>query len=111
MRGAKALQESDLLGSPNDVDERDAVGEADAIQHLAKVRCRRRVHERRVVLAPHRLHHRKSGEWVHEPAGALFGRRPLGQRQALRDRDRAMLGECRAADDTDRLSDERLRCC
>jgi hypothetical protein len=55
-----------LLGLAHDVDEVDAVLLADLVEHLPQVRCGRRVHQRLVAFAPHRLDHAQRGERVDE---------------------------------------------
>ena len=67
-----------LLGLAHDVDQRDAVSDADPVQHLAEVGGGRGVHERLVPLQPHGLDHAQGGQRIHEAGGALGGVVPSG---------------------------------
>ena len=62
----------------HDVDEGDAVGDAQPVEHLAEVRRRGGVDERGVALAPHRADVPEHGQRVHE------ARRPFDRRDAGR---------------------------
>lgn len=62
-----------------------------------------------MTLSPHRLDHAQCSERIDE-AGRAFGRlRPGGQRQTLRDLERAVLRIHRAAEHGDGLAKQRLR--
>jgi hypothetical protein len=106
---AELAQQLFLLGLAHDVDEADAVGDADPVQHLAEVRGRRRVDERLVAFHAHRLDHAEGGQRVDEARRAVGGLRAGRQRQALVDLHAAQLRVHRAADRGDRAAEQRLR--
>ena len=108
MLGAGRPQQRLLLGRPHDVDEVDAVGEAEPVQHLAEVGRRSRVHERRVTLATHRADETEHGQRVHEARRALDSRHPVGQLEALRHVDAPVLRVHRAAEHGDGLAEQGL---
>ena len=58
--------------------------DAQLLQHLAEVRRRRGVHERRVAFAAHGLDHAERGQRIDEARGAFGRRRARRQHQALR---------------------------
>jgi hypothetical protein len=66
VEGALLPQQGCLLGAADDVHERHSVGQADAVEHLTQVGRGRRVHERGVALAPHRLDHAERGQRIDE---------------------------------------------
>jgi len=56
-----------LLGlRPHDVHQADAVGQADLVEHLAQIGRCRRVDQRGMPLASHRLDHSERGERIDE---------------------------------------------
>ena len=80
---ADLAQDLRLLLAAHDVDEADAVLEADLVEHLAEVGGGRGVHQRVVAFAPHGLDHAERGQRIDEAGGAV-GRRGAGrQRQAV----------------------------
>ena len=93
----------------HDVDERDAVGEAEAVEHLAEVRRRRGVDERGVALATHRADLPEDGQRVDEARRPLDRGDARRQLEALGDGDAAVLGVHRAAEQADGLAEQRLR--
>ena len=107
--GAGGTQQLLLLARAHDVDERDAVGEAQPVEHLAEVRGGGGVDERGVAFAPHRADQAEHGQRVDE------ARRPLDcgdagrQLQALRHVDAAVLRVHRPTEQADRLAEQRLR--
>ena len=80
---ADAAQDLDLLRAAHDVDQGDAVLEADPVEHLAEVGGGGGVHERGVALAAHRLDHAERGQRVDEAGRAVGRRGALRQRQAV----------------------------
>ncbi len=105
MLGAQALEDRDLVGVADDVDERHAFGLAQPHQHLAEVRRRRRVNQGRVSFAAHGLDHAQRRQRIDERRGAV--RRGGGRRQdqALGRTDLAELRVHGAAQDRDRLAE------
>ena len=84
MLGADLAQDVGLLRAAHDVDEADAVLEADLVEHLAEVGGGRGMHQRLVALAPHGLGHAERGQRIDEAGGAVGRRRAGRQRQARR---------------------------
>jgi hypothetical protein len=91
-------QQRRLLGLAHDVDQADAVLQADAVEHLAQVGRRRGVHQRGVAFALHGLDHAQRGERVDEARRTLAAVAPGRQRQALRGLHGAVLRIHGAAD-------------
>ena len=81
VRRADVFQDLRLLVGADDVDQTDAVLEADAVQHLAEVGGGGRVDEGGVALHLHRLDHGERGQRVDEAGGAVGGAGACGQRQ------------------------------
>src|SRR5579863_1212706 len=55
-----------LLRTADDVDQSNAVLEADLVEHLAEIGCGRRMHQRLVAFAPHGLDHPERGQRIDE---------------------------------------------
>ena len=66
MLGTCRPQQIGLLVATHDIDQGDAVGLTEPVEHLAEVRRRRRVHDRRVPFETHRLGHAERRERVDE---------------------------------------------
>ena len=96
-------------GLAHDVHERDAVRDAQLVQHLAEIRCGGGVHERLVALGLHGLDHAERGERVHETGGA-FARASFPPAAAGTERDghAAVLGVHAAAHAGDGAAQQRL---
>ena len=99
MLGADLLQDLRLLLAAHDVDQPDAVLEADLVEHLAEVGGGRRVHQRLVVLAAHGLDHAQRGQRIDEPGRAVGRRRAGRQAHDVAHLHGAVLRIHRAADD------------
>ena len=76
-------QELLLLGLAHHVHEVDAVRDADAVEHLAEVRCRCGVDERAVALGAHRLDHAHADAPAEHVVRAGRARRRSGKGGAL----------------------------
>jgi len=61
---AELAQNIGLFGAADDVDKADTVLEADLVEHLAEVRCRRGMHQRLVAFPPHGLDHAERGQRI-----------------------------------------------
>ena len=107
--GADAAQQPGLLGTAHDVHQADAVLLADLVQHLAEVRRGRRMHQRLVALALHRLGHAERGQRVDKPRRALGRRRAGRQGLAVGCLQEPTLRVHRPADHRHRLAEQRLR--
>ncbi len=64
--GPERMQEFDVFGLADDVDEPDAVVDADPVEHEPEVGGPDGVDQRRVTLGSHRLDHAERGERIHE---------------------------------------------
>jgi hypothetical protein len=89
---AQLAEQVGLLGSAYDVDQLDAVREADPVQHLPEVGRGGGVDQRGVALPAHRLDHPQRRERVDEGRGAIGGGRAVRQREAALGRGQHMLG-------------------
>ena len=67
MLGADLVQDIGLLLAAHDVDEADAVLDADLVEHLPEVRRGGGMHQRLVIFAPHGLGHAERGQRIDEP--------------------------------------------
>ena len=91
------------------VHEINSVRNADLVQHLAKVRSRRRVQQRRVTFHTHDFSHRQRCQRIDEAGCAIAGRRTVRQFHALGDIQHAILRVHFAAETCDRLAQKGLR--
>ena len=108
MLGADLVQDLRLFLAAHDVDEADAVLDADLVEHLAEVRGGGGVHQRLVTFAPHGLDHAERGQRIDEPRRAVGGRGARGQHHDVPRLHGAILRVHRAADHRDRLAHQRL---
>ena len=108
MLRADLAQDLGLLGAAHDIDEGDAVLEADLVEHLPEIGGGRRMHQRLVAFAPHGLGHAERGQRIDEAGGAVGRRRACRQRQAVGRLEGAVLRIHRAADHRDGLAHQRL---
>ena len=107
--GALRFKQRRLRWFAHNVDQANAVLKADPVQHLPQVRCRRRMHQRRVPFQPHGLHHAQCRQRIDKTRSAIARRRAFGQHQALLDLDAAVLRIHGAAQYGHRLAQQRLR--
>ena len=108
MFGADLAQDVGLLLAAHDVDEADAVLDADLVEHLAEVGGGGGMHQRLVAFAPHGFGHAERGQRIDE-AGRAFGRRgAVRQRQDILGPHGAVLRIHRAADHRHGLAHQRL---
>ncbi len=84
MLGADLVQDVGLLLAADDIDEADAVLEADLVEHLPEIGGGGRMHQRLVTLAPHGFGHAERGERIDEAGGTLGGGRPRRQAAYIR---------------------------
>ena len=109
MHRADGAQQVFLLRFANDVHQRNAVLDADAVEHLPQIGCGRGVYQRLVAFQPHGLDHAQRGQRVDETRGTL-GRRGAGrQHQALLGFDGTVLRVHGAAQNRHRLAQQGLR--
>ena len=73
MFGADVAQDVGLLLAPHNINEGDAVLEADLVEHLAKIGSRRGVHQRLVAFAPHGLGHTERRQRIDKAGRAFCG--------------------------------------
>ena len=97
-----------LFRLADDVDELDAVGDADALEHLAEVACGGCVDERRVPFQPHRFDHAEDRERVDEAGGGLRRRDAVMHRQYLAGAGKPVLRIHSAATEGNRLAHQGL---
>ena len=81
-------QDAGLLLAAHDIDQGNAVLQADLVEHLAEIGRSCRVNQRLVTLAPHGLGHAERGQRIDEAGGAFRRRRAVGQHQAFIDPER-----------------------
>ncbi len=98
-----------MLWSTDDVDQLHTVGQTDAIQHLAEVRCGGGVNERGMAFRSHRLDHRKRGERVDETRRALRWGCAVGKVDQHHRRHSSVLGVGGAANDCHQVTNQCLR--
>jgi hypothetical protein len=82
-----------LFIASHDVDERDAIRQAQPAQHLSDIRCRSRVHKSGVSLALHSVNHRKNGNRVDGCGCASPRAHSFGQNETIRGAYRAIFAE------------------
>ena len=107
MPRADLAQDLGLLRIADDVDQSDAVLEADPVEHLSEIGCGRGMHQGFVALAPHRFGHAERRQRIDEAGGAFRGGDPLRQHQAICRPDRAVLRIHRTADHRHGLAHQR----
>ena len=109
MLRAQRLQLLDVLGLADDVDQTDAVIEADAVEHQPEVRGTNGVDQRGVSLGSHRLDHAERGQRIDERSGSVGRIGAVGHHETLADVQRAVLGVGVAGQETDGLAEQCLR--
>ena len=109
--GADVVQDRFLFGAADDVDQGDAVLEADLVEHLAEIGGGGGVNQRGMPLAPHGLGHGERGQRVDEPRRAVGRRRAFGQHLAVGGPQAAILRIHGAADHRHGLAQQRLCRC
>jgi len=105
---ADPLQQRGLLGAADDVDQADAILEADLVEHLAQVRGRGGVDQGGVTLQAHGPDHAERRQRIDEAGRAVRRGRARWQHQAILRLHRPVLGVHGAAEDGDLLAHQRL---
>jgi len=100
-----------LLVTAHNVDQLDAILDADAVQHLAQIGGRSGVNQCGMAFQLHRLDHRQCRQRIDEAGCCVFRGRISTHHEALGDIERTILAVHRTAETADSLAKQCLCGC